>query len=495
MFKRLLLVLFVSFSVQAQETGSDEETPVSHDQIAGEQSLTVARPWRAPIYNDQQGALGWSEEAFAVPAGLETQVKFWIDIYSKYTTDQGVLHDAENIDMIYEEIDFSPIVARTDLNVFQKERLKEKHLKEKRAYYTAILKKLHTVKSGEDLTGDEKRLWDYFQKVDEPKKFLEAAGKNRMRFQLGQRDRMIQGIFFSGRYLEEFEKIFREFGVPIELTRMVFVESSFNVLARSKVGASGLWQIMPSTMKMYHRKSDVVDMRNHPVAATRMAARVLRMNYNQLKAWPLAVTGYNHGPTGIQKLTKRYNTRDIGELVKNVQSRKSFGFASRNFYASFLAALEVERNAPRYLGNVTWSQTLDDVELKLPKAVQYSDLVRWFGGDDLRAQVFNPHITRLARRGKKSLPGGVIISVPKAQLSAIEKELESSESLKLARQTDVENQPQSSGSEKVKEYKVRRGDNLNRISAKFGVPVKEILAANNLESPNEIKSGQVLKIP
>ncbi|MFN7262503.1 MAG: LysM peptidoglycan-binding domain-containing protein, partial [Pseudobdellovibrionaceae bacterium] len=104
-------------------------------------------------------------------------------------------------------------------------------------------------------------------------------------------------------------------------------------------------------------------------------------------------------------------------------------------------------------------------------------------------------ITRLARRGKKSLPGGVIISVPKAQLSAIEKELESSESLKLARQTDVENQPQSSGAEKVKEYKVRRGDNLNRISAKFGVPVKEILAANNLESPNEIKSGQVLKIP
>jgi len=422
-------------------------------------------------------------------------VKFWIDIYSKYTTDQGVLHDSENIDLIYEEVDFSPIVARTDMNVFQKERLKEKHLKERRAYYTALLKKLHTLKSGEGLTGDEKRIWDYFQKVDEPKKFLEAAEKNRMRFQLGQRDRMIQGIFFSGRYLEEFEKIFKEFGVPIELTRMVFVESSFNVLARSKVGASGLWQIMPATMKMYHRKSEVVDMRNHPVAATRMAARVLRMNYNQLKAWPLAVTGYNHGPTGIQKLTKKYKTRDIGDLVKNVQSRKSFGFASRNFYASFLAALEVERNAPRYLGNVTWSQTLDDVELKLPKAVQYADVVRWFGGDDLRTQVFNPHITRIARRGKKPLSAGVVISVPKSQLAMIEKELERSETLTVARQADAENQPQTSGAEKVKEYKVRRGDNLNRISAKFGVPVKEILAANNLESPNEIKSGQVLKIP
>jgi len=495
MLKKMFFVLLLSLSVHAQDSSSEEETPVSHDQIAGEQSLTVARPWRAPTYSDQQGALGWTEDAFSVPPGLETQVKFWIDIYSKYTTDQGVLHDSENIDMIYEEIDFSPIVARTDINIFQKERLKERLLKERRTHYTAILKKLHTLKSDEGLTGEEKRIWDYYQKVDEPKKFLEAAGKNRMRFQLGQRDRMIQGIFFSGRYLEEFEKIFREFGVPIELTRMVFVESSFNVLARSKVGASGLWQIMPATMKMYHRKSDVVDMRNHPIAATRMAARVLRMNYNQLKAWPLAVTGYNHGPTGIQKLTKRYNTRDIGELVKNVQSRKSFGFASRNFYASFLAALEVERNAPRYLGQVTWSQTLDDVELKLPKTVQYADLVRWFNGDDLKTQVFNPHITRLARRGKKPLSAGVVISVPRSQLAAIEKELESSESLKIARQADAENQPQSNPAEKVRENKVRRGDNLSRISAKFGVPVKEILAANNLESPNEIKSGQVLKIP
>lgn len=406
-------------SIQDEES----DTPVSHDQIAGDEKLVAARPWRAPDYSNQEDAVGWSETAFEVPKGLEVNVAFWKDIYTKYTTDQGVIHDSEYIDLIYEVIDFSPIVTRTDLTGRQKERLKTKAVKEAKKRVKTMLQKFEKLDSPGDLTEEEKRIWDYFAtKINEKKKFKRAQQKSRLRFQLGQKDRIIQGIFFSGRYLEEFEKIFREAGLPIELTRLVFVESSFNVLARSKVGASGLWQIMAKTARPYRMINRSIDKRNHPMEATKVAARLLRINFDMLGAWPLAVTGYNHGPSGVLRLTKIHRSRDLADLSPR-NAKKRLGFASRNFYPSFLAVLEVEKNAPKYLGNVTWSQPLANVDLKTPFEIRYSDILRWFDGDDHRAQIFNPHITYRARSGKISIPKGSIVSVPASKEQIVRAEL------------------------------------------------------------------------
>lgn len=429
-------LVFIAFTISFSFSNASEEVRV--EPIEGDMSLTQSRPWRAPDYSNQEAALGWSEEAFRVPEGLEIPVQFWVNVYSKYTSDQGILHDSENLDLIYKEIDFSDIMKRADINIYRKEALKERRVKNERQRIEALLKKLHRLKKADSLNEEERRIWDYFGNIRERNKFLEASKKGRVRFQLGQRDRVIQGIFFSGRYLEDFEKIFTEAGLPRELTRMAFVESSFNIMARSRVGASGVWQIMPGTYKQYHKKNSAVDLRNHPLEATKMAARILRSNYRMLKSWPLATTGYNHGPTGVSRVTKRYKTRDIGELVKNVQSRRSWGFASRNFYASFLAILEVERNAPKYLGPVLWSQKLEERQINLPLAIQYSDLLRWFGGEDRVLQVYNPHLTREVRRGKINLPKGTLISVPAARWSQIELELESKTSLEKARQAGHE---------------------------------------------------------
>lgn len=420
LFIQLSILSFSSASVWAEE---DDDTPVTHEEIAGERNLTSARPWRAPDFTNQGQSLGWNETSFQIPKGLETQVKFWIDIYSKYNSDQGVLHDAENINFIYSEIDFTAITRRTDINEFEKDRQKKKLVNNEKRRVVEILKKLEHVKDPTDLVGDEKKIWDYFTRVDEKKKFIAATKKNRLRFQLGQKDRMIQGIYFSGRYLEDFEKVFREAGIPMELTRLVFVESSFNVLARSKVGASGLWQIMPYTGRPYMMINAGIDKRNHPLEATRIATKLLRNNFNLLESWPLAVTGWNHGPTGILKLTKKYKTREIGELVANVTVKRKFGFASRNFYASFLAALEVERNAPRYLGNVSWSQPLESVDIRIPVALKYKDVLKWFDGDDLKAQIFNPHITKAARQGRAPIVKGALLSIPKSKYDDIVAEL------------------------------------------------------------------------
>ncbi|MGZ5278766.1 MAG: transglycosylase SLT domain-containing protein [Pseudobdellovibrionaceae bacterium] len=470
----------------------DEDTPVSHEEIVGEKNLTTSRPWKASDFTGQGQALGYSADTFAIPKGLEVNVKFWIDVYSKYNTDQGVLHDSDNIDLIYEELDFGSISMRTDLNLYQKEAAKVRMVKDGKKRVIDMLERFHTLKDPSSLPGKERKIWDYFEKIDEKDKFIVASKKNRLRFQLGQKDRVIQGIYFSGRYIEEFEKVFRDAGLPVELARLPFVESSYNVLARSKVGASGLWQIMPYTMKGFMKRDPAIDLRNHPMEATKLAAKLLRINYNMLQSWPLALTGYNFGPSGVLRVTKKFQSRDISDLVQN----KRFGFASRNFYASFLASLEVTSNAPKYLGAVSWSQTLDSVDIKLPLPVTYMDLMRWFDGDDLKTQIFNPHITRLARTRGRPIPKTVVVSVPKVKLALVMKELESPEALKKAQSiASADGRMPSAIDIQPITYRVRRGDNLRKIAEHFGIPETEILSANNIGKTKKLRPGQVIMIP
>lgn len=413
------------------ETNGDNNSEATVDNSEDSELVTpenlppkgpLDRPWRAPQFTDQIGALGYKKEDFQPPKGLEVPVQFWVDIYSKYTTDQGLIHDSVYVDLIYETLDFTPISMRADLSAVQKEKLKKKMIKSSKERVKDILTRISKTKDASLLNNDEKKVWDYFEKVGKPNhEAKEALGRGRLRFQLGQRDRMVQAIYFSGRYLEDFEKVFKDNGLPIELTRLVFVESSFNVLARSKVGASGLWQIMKYTMRPYQKKSTAVDLRNHPIVATETAAKILKFNYTLLQDWPLAITGYNHGPHGVHKLTQKNKTRDIVELIKNVTSKKRLGFASRNFYPSFLAALEVESKAPQYFGTLIWSQPLEAIELSLLKPLMYKDLLALFDNDDMKAQVFNPHITSDGRKNKQPLPKGAVVSIPKYKLAEVQK--------------------------------------------------------------------------
>ena len=403
------------FNASAPDDSSEnsEDTPVALEEIQGEKYLTPYRPWRAPNYANQEEAIGYTKDTFSVPKGLEIPYKFWLDIYTKYTTDQGVLHDAEHMEIVYDVLDFTSITRRGDINIYQKEHLKLSMVKSAKKRVEVMLKKFSRLKDPGLLGPEELKFWKQFETLEGKTKFILATKKNRLRFQLGQKDRIVQGIYFSGRYIEDFEKTFREMNIPIEMTRLVYVESSFNVLARSKVGASGLWQLMPGTARPYMMINEAIDKRNHPQEAAKVAAKLLKFNYKLLQSWPLAVTGWNHGPNGILRLTKKYKTREIGDLVANVNSKKSFGFASQNFYASFLAVLEAEKNAPKYFGALNWSQPLDTFDFKLPKDVAYKEIKSWFDDDDLKTQIFNPHINKPARLNRVKIPKGAIISIPK----------------------------------------------------------------------------------
>jgi membrane-bound lytic murein transglycosylase D len=164
--------------------------------------------------------------------------------------------------------------------------------------------------------------------------------ETRVRSQRGAKEHFGEGLRISGKYIAQMQKIFRDEGLPPELAYLPLVESSFNIRARSGVGAVGMWQFMAETGKKFMRIDGAVDERRDPMASTRAAARLLKQNYRILGSWPLAITAYNHGTEGVSRGINAVGSRDLIELIRRYQV-PSFGFASKNFYAEFLAVVDI----------------------------------------------------------------------------------------------------------------------------------------------------------
>jgi membrane-bound lytic murein transglycosylase D len=410
---------------------ADEVTETPADEVMPQEGeapqFTPLNPkWVRSDFSKQENALGWTPEAFSVPKGMEARVQFWRDIYTKFNSNQGLLHDSKYVGVVYETVDFQDLDYNLTLTTREREKLRKKRVDERKKDIANRLKRLEMLSSPDGLSGDDLRYWNMFNDIDEAKKFSEAARKGRLRFQLGQRDIFMRGIFQAGRYIRQMEEIFRQEGLPIELTRLPFVESSFNLRARSKVGASGIWQFMRSTARMYMRMDASADERNDPLRATRAAAKKMRNNFNMLQVWPLAVTAYNHGPSGVQRLVKKAGTNDIAELVDMRKGR--FGFASASFYASFLAALDVESHADRHFGVLEVMPEIRGAEIKLTKNLGHKELLKWFDGNEDMARTLNPHIHDAVWKGRQALTSRHYLRVPLMQEAQARGELERSPS-------------------------------------------------------------------
>ena len=277
-----------------------DETPVELPDMHTEKVQPDGELWSKPNFAEQTGALGYAEGVFSAPPEMQKRFEFWKDIYTRYTSEQGLIHDSKYLHLIYHEVDFRPIANDPNLSVMQKFLAKKRLVQTAKKEAAQLLHKLQKYdsqkeKKPEDLSAAELELYQKFESIEGRQKFVDASREGRMRFQLGQRDRIELGVFYSGRYLKKMEQIFRDEGMPAELTRLPFVESSFNIYARSKVGASGIWQFVPRTGRAYMKVNAVIDERNDPLMATKASAKLLKQNFNLLKSWPLAVTGYNHG--------------------------------------------------------------------------------------------------------------------------------------------------------------------------------------------------------
>jgi membrane-bound lytic murein transglycosylase D len=284
-----------------------------------------------------------SSSLFPLPDVLRPNVTFWKRVFAVFDRNGGLLHDMEDVSIVYH-------IWYNDLP--SDGLLRQSIIDEARSRYRAILETLADGKRF-DLTSDEQRVWELFKGKQYPMAF--RAAMNNMRFQGGMRSRFAEGLVRSWSYLPEMEQIFAEAGLPIELTRLPHIESSFENSALSKVGAAGIWQIMPATGRLYLRVSGNVDERLNIRTATMAAAQILRENFEKLGTWPLAITAYNHGANGMKQAVATVGTTDFGLIVQRYRG-PLFGFASQNFYAEFLAALDVSQNYKQYFGDLLFTE-------------------------------------------------------------------------------------------------------------------------------------------
>lgn len=234
-------------------------------------------------------------QPFPKPECLAPAIEFWKKIDTEYGKDQIVIHDS-NTHEIFEIVDVRSL--------------------NKKAKNTKV----------------SKRVMHWENKFP----------TRNIRSQTGIKERFEAGIQRSIKLLPMILKIFKSNGLPRELALLPHVESSFDVRARSKVDARGLWQIMPGTARMFGVRSK--KLLHDPYKSTELAAKIIKAKYQYVGGhWPLAVTAYNHGQAGVVRAVKLVGSTDICDIIKHYEGSR-FGFASKNFYAQFVAIQQLTEN-------------------------------------------------------------------------------------------------------------------------------------------------------
>jgi membrane-bound lytic murein transglycosylase D len=436
---------------------------------------------------------------FPRPASLEPQIRFWKSIFSKYSEHQVLVHDAYDLDKVYEVLDFRPhFDAGWSAVAVERVRKDETDLALRRVQ--ATLMRLHATAAQPELrTSEERRIADLFANERSADRFLVAADGKRLRSQRGLRERFGDAIRISRRYLPEMERLFREEGLPRELTRLPLIESCFNLNAYSKVGAAGIWQFMPSTGRRFMRIDHMVDERRDPFASTRAAAGYLSMLHDALDTWPLAITAYNHGPAGIARAVDATGTRDIATIVRDYRG-PSFGFASRNFYVEFLAALEIERDHATYFPGIAPEPPLRLREHRLDRSLSMQAAARLARTDREELASLNPALSSLVVTGRRPIPAGYRLRLPDSGSGFAVRLAEAPaepQITRVAARTVARPAPRKGKSATRTAFvthRVRKGQTLSHIAKQHGVSVSSLRRVNRMGS-SRVKAGQTLKVP
>ena len=263
-----------------------------------------------------------ADDTFPQPAELQADVDFWIDVFTRYGNDEGVLHDNRNLAVVYDRL---AIPEKTS------SRERQRQVEKRRKELQAVLRSLATGKR-DHLTAEEARVLAFWPAGVSNETLHDAVGQ--IRYQQGLKDRFREGLQRSGRWRDHVNREFSALNLPIEIAALPHVESSYNPEARSNVGASGIWQFTRSTGQRFLRIDHVVDERNDPFTATRAAAQLMAYNYSLTGNWPMAITAYNHGLGGVRRAMSQYGETAYVDILKKYNGR-TFGFASRNFYVAF----------------------------------------------------------------------------------------------------------------------------------------------------------------
>lgn len=287
------------------------------------------------------------------------------------------------------------------------------------------------------------------------------------------------GLVRSGQYRPMIERIFREESIPLDLMYLAQVESLFKTHAVSKAKAKGIWQFEKGTAIHYGLKvTRDVDERSDPEKSTRAAARYLNYLYDMFKDWNLALAAYNWGEGKVQRLINRTGLNDFWQLA---DLRKRVPAETKNHVPLIQASVILGRNPEKFGLPTELAPPLKYSEVSVSKPI------------DLRAaaKVLSTTFEELKKLNPALRGSATPANYPNFQLKVpADSDPDSHEQLASLPTAKV-TLPKEFNSR----YKVRHGDTLSSIAAKYRVSVSELARANNTSTTRKLVVGKWIQVP
>ncbi|MBR4431574.1 MAG: transglycosylase SLT domain-containing protein [Paludibacteraceae bacterium] len=297
-------------------------------------------------------------------------------------------------------------------------------------------------------------------------------------------------------YFPIFEEALARYGLPYELKYVPIIESALNPIARSYVGAAGLWQFMPATGKLFGLEiNSLVDERMDPVKSTEAACRFLTSMYSIYHDWNLVIAAYNCGSGNVNKAIRRAEgKRDFWSIYPFLPRE------TRNYVPIFIAANYAMNYGEEHgicRAPVEKAMLTDTICTTQRMHLQQLSDNLGISMDELRR--LNPQYSRDILPGGKEytlcLPSekvGMYIDMQDSILAYKADSLINNRraEIDMAKVTSITGAYRVNG---VTYYTIKNGDSLSGIAKKFHCTVKQLKQWNGLKDDN-IRAGKKLKI-
>ncbi len=316
---------------------------------------------------------------------------------------------------------------------------------------------------------------DVTQSGDMPQYILDRTALYLQSFTTSGRELFQQWLDQSMPYMPIIKHVLREEGLPEDLAFLPLIESGFNVNARSRAKATGMWQFMAATGAHYGLEvNSWIDERRDPVKSTRAAARHLKDLYETFGSWPLALASYNAGSGKIKRVLDKNSSSTFWEIGQS----RALAAETRNYIPKFMAAMIIAKNPEAFGFTFTEVPTFQYDLLEVPAGMHVRTISEQSGISLELIRSINPELKGNITPLSKSR---YILRLPQGIGTVF---LENFEHLLPDKRVVV-----------YKEYKVRKGDSLYKIAKKFKTTVSSIREANKLNKKSRIVYGKTLLIP